>query len=454
MSVIKYGLIGHPLAHSLSPYIHQRILEVIGENGRYDLYELAPEELPATLPKLMKDLAGFNCTIPFKMDVIPYLDALSPEAKDCGAVNTVFQGRGYNTDIEGFRASVPDLLGKKALILGAGGVSHMMAHEARKMGARVYLYARNDKKAHALAERIGPGAEGEPVFVVDNLSLRTASDMDVVLNGTPVGMWPFSGEMPCPESIFRTGQEVFDSIYNPAATKMVLRAKKAGAHATGGLRMLFFQALAAQKIFHPGVSFDEGEMLAILPDLAREMLRRSPSKYLFTGFMGAGKTTTARAVAKTMGVAAYDLDEVIERERGCSVAEIFRRDGEAGFRRAEALCLRDLLKRPEAMMISAGGGAVIQPAVQEILRDNGTLSIYLHASMDVIWTRVRGGQGRPLLGFPEEEESARFRKAAELYSARLPIYTEWCDMKISSEKEPELVVKDVIDALGYGGLKE
>lgn len=455
MSAIKYGLIGHPLGHSLSPYIHERIMEASGISGRYELYDLSPQDFAKYLPVLLRDLQGFNCTIPYKMDVIPFLDSLDETASRYSAVNTVMNRRGYNTDRDGFLSVGLAMTGKKVLILGAGGVSRMMAFEALAQHAKIWISARNPEKAHKLAAEL-ISAGGKEVYVLPEEELQmvndnSAGDLDVVLNGTPLGMWPFCGELASPPSVFRAGQQVFDTVYNPAATKWVLHAKKNGARASGGLSMLFWQAAAAEKIWHPDIKFEESRLLSILPDLSREMLRHSPVKYVFTGFMGAGKTTISKEVAHILKIPVYDLDDQIEERRGCSVTEIFARDGEAGFRKAEVTVINELLSKEGSALIATGGGALMQDEVRASIRSHGAMVVYLHASLDCLWTRVGNSSGRPLLGDLCDEASDRFSKVACLYEVRLPTYESYCDIKIDAEKDREAVVSEVIAALGYGG---
>src|ERR1035437_5355839 len=186
MSATKYGLIGHPLGHSLSPYIHERIMDTIGVSGRYELYDLDPKNLAHDLPVLMRELNGFNWTIPYKMDVIPFLDGLDESAANCGAVNTVMRRRGYNTDRDGFLAAGLDLSRKKVLIIGAGGVAHMMAHEALAQDAHIWICARNKEKVDKLVSKLR-AAGGTDIHVMREEAF-CAGDMDVVLNGTPQGM--------------------------------------------------------------------------------------------------------------------------------------------------------------------------------------------------------------------------------------------------------------------------
>jgi shikimate dehydrogenase len=451
MSATKYGLIGHPLGHSLSPYIQERIMDAMGISGRYELYDIPPEDLAKDLPVLMKELDGFNCTIPFKIPVIPFLDRLDETASRYQAVNTVWKGCGYNTDREGFLSIGLEMAGKKTLILGVGGVSRMMAFEALSQKAKVYLHARNPDKAHAFAEELRASGSKD-VFVISDEEIRQASDMDVLLNGTPSGMWPMCGQMPAPAGICRTGQQVFDTIYNPAATRWVLHARKNGAQAQGGIKMLFMQAVAAQKIWNPGSTFDERRWKPILSELTREMLRRFPVKYIFTGFMGAGKTTIAKEVGSMLHVDVFDLDEQIEKARGCTISEIFARDGEEGFRKTEAAILRTLLTKTGSALIATGGGAIFQQRVRDCIQEHNAIVVYLHASLDCIWSRIREGSDRPLMGNPaSEEEGVRFTKAARLYEDRLPGYESECDIKIHAEKDRDAVISEVITALGYGG---
>ncbi len=450
MSMTKYGLIGHPLGHSLSPYIHERIMEAAGIRGSYQLLDIAPEEVSRALPGLMREFAGLNVTIPHKTAVIEHLSRLDPKAELCGAVNTISHGVGYNTDIDGFSAAAPSLQNKQVLILGAGGVSRMMAFEAVRQNAAVDISVRNSEKAHRLASELrSMGAER--VSVLSNDDLKTAGDYDVLLNGTPLGMWPFCGEMPVPRERLHAGMEVFDTVYNPAATKLVLHAKKQGARAVGGLSMLLGQAIAAERIWHPEAFIEDKIAQDILPDLSRELLKRSPVKYVLTGFMGAGKTSVGKMTAKRLGIKLIDLDEEIVRQVGLPVPDIFARDGEAGFRRLEAEVLETVLAQPDSAIVALGGGAIIEERVRETIRAKDALTIYLHASLDHLWLKVGQDAGRPMMKFPEEEDSARFSRVARLYETRLPIYRNYCDYELNTENDFSEATTELIDALGYGG---
>ena len=443
----KYGLIGHPLGHSLSPYIHERIMDEAGIQGTYTLYDLAPEELERAVPALLKDLDGFNCTIPHKSAIPDFLDSLDDVSRRYGAVNTVFKRRGYNTDREGFLASAPDLSGKRVLLLGAGGVSRMMASEAVVQGAKLTICARNAEKRDGLIQELR-SQEGASASGIEYPEEADGTAFDVLLNGTPLGMWPNARRMPTTAAVFREGQVVYDTIYNPCATKWLMQARMRGLEAVSGLSMLLLQAVAAQKIWNPDVDFAEERMLRILPELSRELLGRFPVKYLFTGFMGSGKTTIAARLSRILNIPFLDLDDEIVKARGCSIPEIFERDGEAGFRKTEALVLEELLKKPGSCLLALGGGAIVQEPVQRVCEQYQALTVLVDVSFAKIWQRVRNHGGRPLLGSQQESEGERFTKAAALYEARLPVYQGTADVTIDGDKSKAAVCAETLRIFG------
>lgn len=449
MSAIKLGLVGHPLGHSISPYIHQRIMEASGISGSYELYDVDPKDMDRYAPILIRDLTGFNCTIPHKEHVIKYLDLLDPLAERLKAVNTVYQRRGFNTDREGFLACGVELDQKKVLILGAGGAARVLAYEAADQKAFISILAIYREQAEKLAREIADSAREVNVFSsgeeIKNMHF------DVIMNATPLGMWPNCGAIPTCVADIRSGMRIFDVVYNPPATRLVLAARKAGAEASGGLPMLFYQALAAQRIWNPDIEFSTERLLPILQDLPREILKKSPIKIVLSGFMGAGKTTVGKLIAKSMEMNFIDLDDEIERACGHKIPEIFKQDGEAAFRKMESDLLREFLNRGGSSVIASGGGAIIQEENRLLIEEKGALTVYLHAPLELLWSRIAKEQHRPLAGDASESESERFTKVARLYEVRLPKYEEYCDVKIAADQEPEHVARDTISALGYGG---
>ena len=457
MSAIKLGLVGHPVEHSLSPYIHQRIMEASGIFGSYELYDVAPSEMDRYAPILVRDLHGFNCTIPHKERVIEYLDSLDPLAEKLKAVNTVFQKRGFNTDREGFLASGVEIAGKNVLLLGSGGVARMIAFEAAVKSASLTILARNQAKAEDIAIEIrksaSPDKHGCPIKVVTSECENPGAEYDVILNATPVGMWPKCGSAPDCAPYLREGVRLFDTIYNPPATRLVLHARKAGANASGGLPMLFHQALAAQKIWNPDVKFDSGRLLPIMNALPGELLKHFPVKIVLTGFMGAGKTTVGKRIAEMLGIGFTDLDSEIERACGMGVKEIFASDGEESFRRIETKILDEFLNRGASTIIATGGGAILKVENRCLIDERGAMTVFLNVPAETVWARIRRENHRPLAGDESESETERFMKVARLYEVRLPDYEKFCDIKIAADGEPDEVARNVISALGYGGEK-
>ena len=440
----RFGLLGYPLGHSLSPWIHQRIMEIAGIPGEYKLYPLKPEELASDLPKLLASLDGSNCTIPYKESIIPYLQGCAPCAAAYGAVNTVHGRVGYNTDGIGFAACEVPLKGRSVCILGAGGVARVFALEAVRAGAReISILARTpqraealvqDVKAHGYSNILALGPEAGPV------------NCDICLNGTPVGMWPKVRGLPAENQELKVGEGVFDGIYNPTATRFLLQAKGQGIWAKGGLQMLFEQALAAQKIWNPEVDFQawSSELAALKGGLAREVLRQSPIKLVLSGFMGSGKSTVGSALAKALALPFVDLDESIVEVADQTIPEIFQTQGEASFRKLEREVFLAELKRPEALVLAAGGGTLVQEGMEDILGESRALVIYLDVSLPTAIKRVGRDQGRPMLGSGLAETEA-------LYVSRRPSYESYADLRVPAEGDLAQIVNEIMSAFEWQG---
>lgn len=438
-TVGRYGLIGKPLGHSLSPFIHERIMEAVGIKGVYKLYELDQEDLSRELPRLLRELDGFNCTIPYKQSVIPYLQGLAPSAELYGAVNTVHAGLGHNTDGLGFRSCRVPLAKKRVCILGAGGVARVLAWEAARAGAEeIVICSRRPEQGLELAEAVQAGGFARISWAPFN----SEGSWDVFLNGTPLGMWPDVGGLPVQARQLQGAQVVFDTIYNPTATRLLLKAKAQGMWAQSGLRMLVEQAVAAQQIWNPERDFSqlEGELTRIERDLAWEVFRRSSLKLILSGFMGAGKTHVGRMLAGRLGVPFVDLDEVITARARMSVPEIFAQRGEEGFRLLERECLGEELRRPGAVVLAAGGGAVIQEGAENLIRDLGGLIIYLDVPLETALARCASGQERPLL-------SSGHKAAADLYHRRRPLYEAAADFRVDAGLQDTQIVQAILQAL-------
>ena len=445
MSVIKAGLIGCPLGHSLSPYIHERIMEASGISGRYELYEISPEELPKYAPILMKELTGFNVTIPHKVAILPFLSEVAPMVKEYGAANTVCGKVGYNTDVDGFLScGIP--LDRKVLLLGAGGVARMMAVETLKAGGDLSIWARSPEKALALVEECkAKGFEKVRAISDDDKEMNGDSGFDTVLNGTPCGMWPnVHGTAPHLD-VLKNGGTFFDTVYNPCPTKTCMQVRAKGNYAVSGLKMLLHQAIAAEKIWAPDARFDEKRLSGILPDLRKKLWEKSPMKLVFTGFMGAGKTTIGRMTAEELSIPFIDLDEKIVQIAGCPITEIFKKDGEETFRRMEHDVLKMVLSQPGSAVISLGGGVLTQEQNRKVLSESHSMVMYLDVDPDTIWERVKDDTSRPLLQ-AKDKDAAR-KQMEERLSSRKASYEAGSDVILPASEEKDVVFDRVKNLL-------
>lgn len=266
----RFCLIGHPLAHSISPVIHERLFKLSGCECSYRLNELPPEGLKDGINSLKK-LDGFNVTIPYKQAVIPYLDAIDERAERYNAVNTVKCGggktEGFNTDSVGFIKSLEFAgisLSGKVLLCGAGGVAHMMAYEALDRDCSLVIATPTISEAQRLCDELLVKYKSADISA-QGLAYVSGS-FDLILNGTPVGMFPNAGKMPVPHSVANSAAAVFDAVYNPCETRLVKTCKKAGAKAQGGLSMLVLQAAAAQEIW-TGAQFKQDDLRNLIEEM-------------------------------------------------------------------------------------------------------------------------------------------------------------------------------------------
>lgn len=393
---MKYGLIGKTLVHSYSKEIH----EALGKYT-YELFSIAAEDV-ADFVKA-HDFGGLNVTIPYKQDVIPLCDEISPLAQAIGAVNTLYHkkdadGRtilaGHNTDYEGFlytaKRSNIDFAGKTVLILGTGGTSLMARKAAADCGAAgIYIASRSEHPCditllsyEALPE-IAPG-------------------IDIIVNTTPVGTFPNNLKSVISVSDFPACEAVIDVIYNPAKTKLLMDAERAGLKTANGLPMLVAQATAAAGYFlgTPGVFEKENER--IISELQSRM-----QNIVLIGMPGCGKSTIGRIIADKTGKTFIDMDDEIVKKAGKSIPQIFDEIGETGFRDIESEVAAELGKQ-HGLVIATGGGAILRSENVDALRQNAIL-IHIRRPVDSLPTK-----GRPL--------SKDIDALRDMESFRLPLY--------------------------------
>ena len=275
----RYRLLGHPLGHSLSPQIHQRLFAMEGMDADYSLMDLPPDSLKAHLPELFS-LRGFNITIPYKQTILPYLDECSDGAALYGAVNTVSieNGKkiGHNTDQGGFLRTMQGhgiSLKTRVCVAGAGGVGRMFAIESILHGAEVTIGVRNKslQKAELLAAEILQKT-GKAVRVCDLAKLN--EPFGLLINATPVGMFPKTDASPVLRSMAAKADAIFDCIYNPRETLLLTQAKQDGVtHCIGGMEMLVWQAAIAHEIWH-GSRFSTAQIDCIVQEMFQLLIER------------------------------------------------------------------------------------------------------------------------------------------------------------------------------------
>ncbi len=386
---MNYGLIGGRLAHSHSPAIHNMFAEY-----NYALYPLTPDELPGFLRR--PDIGGLNVTIPYKVEVLKYCDELTGEAQRIGSVNTLLYDKnrriiGCNTDYDGFlylveRAGLT-LRDQKVVILGSGGTSRTVFVAAQNAGAR---------------EIVVISRQGENNY--QNLSLH--SDADILVNTTPVGMYPEPQGCPVNLDLFPSLSGVLDVVYNPLRTRLVLEARDRGITAEGGLSMLVAQAHVAAELFSmwriPRERVEEA-----ISELTREL-----TNIVLIGMPGAGKTEIGRKLSDRTGRTFIDTDALIEREAGMSIADIFALEGEAGFRAREEAAVAEA-SCESGCVIATGGGAPMFRENRMALRQNGRI-FYIERDLKALATK-----GRPLS-----------KNLGDMYEKRAPVYRSFAERTI------------------------
>jgi shikimate dehydrogenase len=406
---MRYGLIGEKLEHSYSKIIHEKL-------GHYS-YELIPLQRDELEPFLKEgNWQGLNVTIPYKQSVIPFCEKLSDRAKQIGSVNTLVRRPdgsiyGDNTDYDGFCAMADqaglDFRDRKVLILGSGGTSLTARAAVRDRGGRPAVISRSGSSHYG------------------NLHLHR--DAELIVNTTPVGMYPDTEEQPLDLVDFPRCRGVLDVIYNPFSTRLILQAKALGIPCSGGLTMLVAQAKRAAELF-TGRSLPDGLIGGIREDLMNDL-----TNLVLIGMPGCGKTTVGKQLAAELGMDFADTDEEVEAAAGLSIPDLFEQEGEAVFRELEAEQLQKLGKENK-LVIATGGGVVKDPLNYARLKQNGLILLLERDP------RRLSIKGRPLSKNREE--------VMELYRERIGLYEAFADIRIMSNCSIAEVVKNIRERIG------
>lgn len=392
---IKSALIGKKLSHSYSPMIHS----MFGEYD-YDLLEVEEDRFLDTVKD--ESYNCFNVTIPYKKTAYKICDILDESAEKIGSVNTIYKKKGkligYNTDYYGFMKTVKDskidILDKKCLVLGSGGASLTVIKVLKDMGAgNIVVISRSGDNNYS------------------NLNIH--KDADIIVNATPVGMYPENLNSNIDLDIFDNLLAVYDLVYNPHRTKLILDAIERKIPSFGGLKMLVDQARVACEIF---------TQKKILSDFEEEVYKKVEEKtrnVVLIGMPGSGKSTVGKEMGEITGKKFVDTDELIEKKVGMSIPEIFEKYGEDYFRNIETDILKDVCKE-SGMIISTGGGIVERDENKNIIRQNAHV-ILVNRNLGKLDT-----ENRPLL---------KVYTVEELYHRRKEKYVSWSDESIDIEEK-------------------
>jgi len=404
----SFGLLGEKLGHSYSPFIHKHL-------GDYDylLYEIPPSGL--NLFMKTRDFDGINITIPYKQAVIPYCVTLSDEARVTGSVNTIIKDEhgalhGYNTDHHGFRYMTElggiDPGGKKVLVLGDGGSAKTVRAVLRELDAR---------------ETVTVSRSGENNYS----NIAQHYNADIIINTTPVGMYPNNGQKPLNLEGFDKIKGIADLIYNPGRTALLLEAERFGIPCINGLPMLAAQAEMGSRLFLGIPARQE-----LVPVIINE-INKITRNIVIIGMPGCGKSTVGKQLAQLTGRPFYDIDTLIETSAGKSIPWIFAEEGEAAFRSMETRILAAEAKK-SGSVIATGGGAVTQPCNLDLLRQNSII-VFLQRDLNELCT-----EGRPL---------SQSQGIETIATQRLHLYEAWSDHIIKAEADPGSTAKRILEVI-------
>jgi len=404
---MQCGLLGRKLGHSYSPQIHSLLADY-----SYLLYEKEPDQVGDFLK--YGDFDGINVTIPYKKDVVPYCDELTHAARLLGSVNTIVRRPdgsllGHNTDYYGFLSTINktglSVVGKKALVLGSGGASVTAVAVLKELGAQVITVSRSGEHNYS------------------NLHLH--ADTALIVNATPVGMYPNNGTAPLSLRQFPHLEGVIDMIYNPARTVLLQQAEELGIVAENGLWMLVAQAKESAEHF-----LEKELSEALIPTIYKK-LQTQMQNIILIGMPGSGKSTVGTELANLLGRQFVDADQYLVEKLGRSIPEIFAADGEAYFRQAETAVLAELGKA-SGLVIATGGGCVTRNENYPLLHQNGRI-IWLQREIKALPT-----EGRPL---------SQTQSLQDMYKKREPLYASFCDHIIVNDSTPAAAAKAILNLI-------
>lgn len=405
-----YGLIGEKLGHSFSKEIHESI-----QDYEYELIEIAREDFDSFLKEI--NFKALNVTIPYKELIIPYLDYISPKAKEIQAVNTVVNKNnklyGYNTDYLGLKKLIEfnniDLKNKKVLILGTGGTSKTASVVAKDLNAKEILKVSRNKK--------------DNVITYDE-AINNHNDCDIIINATPCGMYP-NDDLIMDISNFNNLEAVIDVIYNPLNSKLLREAKKKKIKAINGLYMLVAQAVYASYIF-----IDKEVEEEKIEEVYNKILKQKQNIVLI-GMPSCGKSTIAKKLSKVFKKKVVDTDVLIEKKLKMPISSFLNKDNENEFRDIESEVVNEVSMQNNNI-ISTGGGVIKRLENIDKLKMNGII-FFIDRSLELLQTT----SSRPL--------SSNINDLRNLYEQRYNIYVNCADYVIKNNDKLENVIKEIVE---------
>ena len=417
--MMKFGLIGKPLGHSMSPRLHAFFT---GEE--YVLKELDPGHLDEFFAE--RDFRGINVTIPYKLAALEYLDEFDQSAADAGAVNCIVNEggklKGYNTDLAGFvylikKHGMAKSLGNTA-ILGTGGAARAAAAAVEKLRGKATFVSRDPENAW-------PFING----IISYLELYArAGEWDTIINATPVGMYPHSAEHPADLSKFPKLKNVIDIVANPFRTRLIFEAQLKGLNAAGGFEMLAAQALYSDRIF-TGKDLPE----ALIDNCVRTVYAEQKNIVLI-GMPSSGKSESGRLLAEKTGRAFADADDAFEEAEEMTPGAFIDAYGEAAFRKKESKVLQSL-SALKGTVIACGGGAVLKKINMRHLAENGVI-VWLDRSPQLL----KPSEETPLSRTAEDMD--------RLYAERLALYERYADIRVPANGTPGETAEAIKELLG------
>lgn len=408
---MDYGLIGYPLKHSFSKEIHSMISDY-----NYNLLEIKKDDLENLL--LKADFKGLNVTIPYKQEVIEYLNEIDSAAKKIGAVNTILNDNGkligYNTDFYGLVSLINkigcNIKDKNVLILGTGATSNTAYAVCQ------YLDAHSITKVARKKNNLYP----------DYSQINLLNDkFDIIINTTPNGMYPHnSDDLLIDLDKMNNLQAVIDVVYNPINTSLILQAKERNIKAIGGLYMLVSQAVYASSLFLKR-EFDK----KIAEQIYKEILFQKQN-IVMIGMPSCGKSTIGKILSDILGRDFYDIDDIIIEKNNKNIVDIFKNEGEEKFRNYEEIAVRSIYQN-NGIVISTGGGTILRKINVDLLKQNGIL-IFLDRDID----KLQADQNRPL--------ASSINKIKELYAQRYSLYCDYADITVKNNGRIDETVKNIL----------